>query len=91
MRHPIDFALVSVAAVVNVEKGVCKDARIILGAVAPEPLRATAAEAFLKGKSLDEATARKAGELALQGASPLGMNAYKLDITRTLVKRALLG
>jgi NADPH-dependent glutamate synthase beta subunit-like oxidoreductase len=91
LRKPIDFAVASVAMVMTVHKGVCKDARIVLGAVAPEPLRARAAENFLKGKPLDEAAAGKAGELAMEGALPLRMNAYKLEIAKTLVKRAILG
>ena len=89
LRKPIDFAVASVAMVITVHKGVCKDARIVLGAVAPEPLRARAAENFLKGRPLDETTAGKAGELAVEGALPLQMNAYKLEIAKTLVKRAI--
>ena len=91
LRKPIDFAVAGVAAVITVQKGVCTDARIVLGAVAPEPLRARAAENYLKGKPVNETTAGKAGELALEGAVPLPMNTYKLDIAKTLVKRAVLG
>lgn len=91
LRRPIDFAVVSVASITEVDHGVCKDARIVLGAVAPHPLRATAAEDFLKGRQLDEKTATDAGKLALQGALPLAQNAYKVEIAKTLVKRALLG
>jgi NADPH-dependent glutamate synthase beta subunit-like oxidoreductase len=90
LRKPIDFAVASVAMVITARKGVCTDARIVLGAVAPEPLRARAAENFLKGKPLDETTAGRAGELALEGALPLQMNAYKVEIAKTLVKRAIL-
>jgi len=91
LRKPIDFAVASVATVITVQNGVCRDARIVLGAVAPEPLRARAAENFLKGKPVNETTAGKAGEMALEGAVPLSMNAYKLEIAKTLVKRAVLG
>ena len=90
LRKPIDFAIVSVASVVTMDDGVCKDVRIVLGAVAPEPLRAREAEAFLKGRPIDETTAGEAGELAIGGAKPLSMNAYKMEIAKTLVKRALL-
>ena len=90
LRKPIDFAIVSVASVITINKGVCIDARIVLGAVAPEPLRARAAEAFLKGRRIDETTAERAGELATLGAKPLRMNAYKIEIAKTLVKRALM-
>ena len=90
LRKPIDFAIVSVASVMTVDSGVCKDARIVLGAVAPEPLRARAAEEFLKGRLVDEKTAADAGKLALEGAQPLNQNAYKIEIAKTLVKRTLI-
>ena len=90
LRKPIDFAIVSVASVVNVDKGVCKDARIVLGAVAPEPLRARTAEEFLKGQPIDDATADQAGKMALEGVVLLNNNAYKVQIAKTLVKRTLL-
>jgi xanthine dehydrogenase YagS FAD-binding subunit len=91
LRKPIDFALVSVASVLSEKDGVCKDVRIVLGAVAPVPLRATAAEEMLKGKPIDEAVAAEAAAAALAGAEPLSMNAYKIEIARALVKRAILG
>jgi NADPH-dependent glutamate synthase beta subunit-like oxidoreductase len=91
LRKPIDFAVVSVASVITVENGVCSDARITLGAVAPAPIRAKAAEAAIKGAIIDEDGAAKAAKLALADAVPLGMNAYKAEIARTLVKRSILG
>jgi hypothetical protein len=90
LRSPIDFAIVSVASILTVEKGVCTDARIVLGAVAPEPVRAKKAEEVLKGRSIDEARAAEAANEALAGATPLNMNAYKVEITKALVKRAIL-
>jgi xanthine dehydrogenase YagS FAD-binding subunit len=73
------------------KKGVCFDARIALGAVAPAPLRAHAAEEAIKGKPIDEYVAAEAANLALAEAAPLSMNAYKIEIARTLVKRLILG
>lgn len=90
LRSPIDFALVSVASIITVEKGVCTDARIVLGAVAPEPVRATKAEEVLKGRPIDGDRAAEAAEKALAGARPLDQNAYKVEITKTLIKRAIL-
>jgi CO/xanthine dehydrogenase FAD-binding subunit len=90
LRKPIDFAIVSVAAVVTLKDGVCEDARIVLGSVAPEPLRARAAESYLKGRKVDEASAGKAAELALEGVRPLAMNPYKIEIARSLVKKAVM-
>lgn len=91
LRKPIDFAVVSVASIISIDKGVCKDARLVLGAVAPEPLRARTAEEFLKGRYVDEQTAADAGKLALEGAQPLNGNEYKIEIAKTLVKRVILG
>lgn len=91
LRKPIDFAVVSVASIITLDKGTCTDARIVLGAVAPTPVRALEAEEFLKGKKLSEETVAEAARLALAGAKPLSKNAYKLEIARTLVKRAVNG
>jgi xanthine dehydrogenase YagS FAD-binding subunit len=90
LRKPVDFAIVSVAGVITVQDGVCTDARIALGAVAPGPVRASRAEEVLVGRPLDEKAAATAADAALAGAKPLSMNAYKIEIAKTLVKRALL-
>jgi NADPH-dependent glutamate synthase beta subunit-like oxidoreductase len=90
LRKPIDFAMVSVASVLTVQDGVCKDACIILGAVAPEPLRVRAAEDILRGRPIDEKAAIDAAQAAIAGAIPLAMNDYKVQIAKTLVKRAIL-
>ena len=91
LRKPIDFAIVSVAALVATKDGICTDVRIALGAVAPGVVRATAAEEFLRGKPITDETAAQAGVLAVAGAKPLSRNAYKINIAQTLVTRALLG
>jgi xanthine dehydrogenase YagS FAD-binding subunit len=90
LRKPVDFAIVSVASVITVDDGVCKDARIALGAVALTPISATDAEEAIKGKVIDAKTAERAAEAVVAGAKPMSMNAYKIEITKTLVKRALL-
>jgi xanthine dehydrogenase YagS FAD-binding subunit len=90
LRKPVDFAIVSVATVITVNGGVCTDARIALGAVAAGPVRATKAEKILVGRPIDEKAAADAGEAALAGAKPLSMNAYKIEIAKTLVKRSIL-
>lgn len=91
LRKPVDFAIVSVATVVTVEGGRCTDARISLGAVGPGPVRAREAEATLIGKEITEASAAEAAEAATSGAKPLSKNGYKIEITKALIKRALLG
>jgi xanthine dehydrogenase YagS FAD-binding subunit len=90
LRKPVDFAIVSVATVITVNGGVCTDARIALGAVAAGPVRATKAEEMLVGRPADEKAAADAAEAALAGAKPLSMNAYKIEIAKTLVKRSIL-
>ena len=90
LRKAIDFPIVSVASIITSRGGVCKDARIAIGAVAPRPIRATEAEQTIKGKVIETTTAEAAAEAAVAGTIPLGMNAYKVQITKTLVKRAIL-
>ena len=90
LRKPIDFAIVSVASVMMIDDGVCKDARIVLGALAPEPLRAKSAEDMIKQRLISEELATEAAEEAVTGAMPLTMNAYKVEIAKALVKRAIM-
>ncbi len=90
LRKAIDFPIVSVASVITTEDGICKDARISLGAVAPAPIRATQAEEALRGKAINATTAEEAAKAAVAGADPLSMNKYKVAIARVLVKRSIL-
>ncbi len=88
LRRPIDFAIVSLATIIAEADGVCQNARLALGGLAPSPVRAQAAEEFLSGRILNVDTAAQTSELALAGARPLSRNAYKLVIAKALVKRA---
>jgi xanthine dehydrogenase YagS FAD-binding subunit len=90
LRNPIDFAVVSVASVLSVTEGVCRVARIVLGAVAPAPFRAKVAEELMTGKTIDDALAEETAKRALKRAKPLSQNAYKIEIAKVLVKRAIL-
>lgn len=89
-RESMDFALASVAAAVQLaaDKTVTK-VGLVLGGVAPIPWRAAAAERFLVGKTLSAEVVAEAAKMALQGAEPLEKNAYKVPLTKTLVRRAL--
>jgi xanthine dehydrogenase YagS FAD-binding subunit len=89
-RDSYDFALVSVAVVVRKQGDTVSDARVVLGGVAPTPWRSKEAEAALVGKALTAQTATAAGEAAVKAARPLKDNAYKVQLTRVLIKRALL-
>ena len=90
LRKPVDFAIASVASVVTMQDEVCKDARIVLGAVAPTPVRAFDSEKLLRGRVAGEKVIAEAARAAVAHAKPMRLNAYKVEITRTLVKRSLL-
>jgi len=66
------------------------EARVVLGAVAPIPWRSPEAEAVLKGQAVNETTATKAAEAALAAATPMTQNAYKVQVAKAAVKRAIL-
>jgi len=83
---PIAFATV----LLGMSGNTVRTARVVLGAVAPIPWRTQAAEKALVGKTITEETADAAAEAALQGAMPLAENAYKIDVAKTAVKRAIL-
>jgi xanthine dehydrogenase YagS FAD-binding subunit len=89
-RNPIDFAIVSVAAVIGIKDGICENASIVLGGLAPVPYRAKEAEQVLVGRTIDTGAAEESAETAISGARPLSGNAYKVDVARTMVKRAIL-
>ena len=89
-RAAIDWALVDVASAIVVSGGNVTSSRITLGGVAPVPYRATGAEDAIKGKAIADALATTAGNAAVSDAFPLTMNAYKIQIAKTLVKRAIL-
>jgi xanthine dehydrogenase YagS FAD-binding subunit len=63
---------------------------VVMGAVAPIPWRSRPAEDALMGKTITEATAAAAAEAALKDAQPLRQNAYKIDVAKVAVKRAIL-
>ncbi len=88
-RQAFDWPLVSMAASVSVDGGLVKDARIVLGAVAPIPWRSSRAEAALVGKPLNEATLHEVARAAIVGAAPLSDNGYKVGLVQTLVRRTL--
>lgn len=85
-----DHAIVAVDTIVESSGGMVRDARVVMGGVAPIPWRAAKAEEFLRGKRLDETTAKQAGEIALEGAKPLKDNIYKIKLAQDLIQRGLL-
>jgi xanthine dehydrogenase YagS FAD-binding subunit len=85
-----DFPLVSAAVGYALATGVIQHARVVLGGVAPTPWRSPQAEAVLTGQSPSPALAARAAEAALAAAQPLQHNAFKLDIGRALLTRAII-
>lgn len=89
-RQTLDWSLATASVVLDMDGPVVREARVVLGQVAPVPWVAKEAQELLRGKKIDEATAAQAGEAAVRGAKPLSGNRYKIQLTRTAVKRALL-
>lgn len=83
------FALVGVAAVIQVADDQIADARLVLSGVAPVPWRAEVAERVLAGSAPSAGVIEQAAEAALAGAQPLANNGYKMPLAKALVRRAL--
>jgi xanthine dehydrogenase YagS FAD-binding subunit len=83
------FALVSIAAALELEGGTIKDARLALGGVAHKPWRDTATEAVLKGQKPSEEHFRRAADTLLREAKGFEHNAFKIDLARRGIIRAL--
>jgi xanthine dehydrogenase YagS FAD-binding subunit len=90
-REAWTHAVVSAAVVLEMDKDVCRSARVVLGGVAPIPWRVPAAERLLAGQRVTPELTAKAAETALAGATPLTKNAYKVPLTREIVQRTVLG
>src|ERR1051326_4543835 len=89
-KEALDWPLAAAAVALTMNGNTVTSAKIVLGHVAPTPWEATQAEAALKGKSINAASAEAAGKAAVQGAKPLSQNAYKVTLAKVAVKRALL-
>ncbi|HPU29004.1 MAG TPA: FAD binding domain-containing protein [Syntrophorhabdaceae bacterium] len=90
LRKPIDFAIASVAGILKIENGICKDVKIVLGGVAPEPICIDGIKRDLAGKKIDHEIAEEISQKIFKSAYPLSQNAYKVQIAKTLLKRAIM-
>lgn len=88
-RTSYAFALVSVAAAVDLAGEQIQNVRLAMGGVAHKPWRSNEAEKFLIGKSANTATFQQAAEIALQEAKPLTYNSFKVDLAKRAIRRAL--
>jgi carbon-monoxide dehydrogenase medium subunit len=95
-REEMDIAIAGVGTWVQLseDRTRCEQARLTLAAVAPIPLRAREAEAFVIGKPLDQATISQAGELAAKAATPISdvrsSAAYRVEMVKVLTRRTLV-
>ncbi len=89
-RQSYDWALADVAVVVEMAGKRCKNAKVALGAASPVPIRSKEAEAILVDSGVSESSAKAAAEAAMEKATPLEKNAYKVPIFKTIVNRAIL-
>ena len=88
-RASYAFALVSVAVALDIADGRIQQARLAMGGVGTTPWRANAAEAALMGQPATSETYRAAAEVALRGARPLQHNAFKIEMAKRAIVRAL--
>ena len=89
-REAWTHAVVSAAVVLDMDNEICQRARLVLGGVAPIPWRLPNVERLLTGQRITPELAAKAGEAAIVGAQKLSKNAYKLPMTKALVRRTVL-
>jgi xanthine dehydrogenase YagS FAD-binding subunit len=89
-KESFDWPIADVAVILDMQGSRCNKAAIVLGAAAPYPYRAKAAEAKLNGATIDEATARAAAKAAVADATPLAKNRYKVPVFETIIRRTIL-
>jgi xanthine dehydrogenase YagS FAD-binding subunit len=89
-RQSPDWPLAAATVVLDMDGTIVRAARIVMGAVAPIPWRSENAERALAGKVITEQTAMAAADAAIEDAKPMSGNAYKVQIARTAVKRAIM-
>jgi xanthine dehydrogenase YagS FAD-binding subunit len=89
-KESFDWPLADAGVVLVMDGSHCRKASIVLGVAAPTPIRSTAAETILTGKTIDEASARAAARAAMQGATPLSQNGFKTQLFQTAIYRTVL-
>jgi xanthine dehydrogenase YagS FAD-binding subunit len=89
-RASYAFALVAVAAALELNRGTIRQSRVVLGGVAHKPWRSEEAEAALSGRPASEESFRRTAEVALKDAKPLAENAYKVELGKRAIVRALM-
>jgi xanthine dehydrogenase YagS FAD-binding subunit len=89
-KDAFDWPLAVAAVALKLDGGTVQSARVVMGYAAPTPWLSEEAAQAIGGKSISEDTAKAAADAAVQGAKPLSQNAYKVQLARVAVKRAIL-
>ena len=89
-RESYDWSIADVAVVMEMSGSRCREARIVLGAAAPTPLRARTSERTLQGQNITKEVAERAAQAAMQRARPLAQNGYKVPLFTAILKQAIL-
>ncbi|HEX3470058.1 MAG TPA: xanthine dehydrogenase family protein subunit M [Silvibacterium sp.] len=89
-KESFDWPIADAGVVLVMDGALCRKASVVLGVAAPTPIRSKAAEDVLTGKTIDEATARAAGQAAMRSATPLSQNGYKTQLFQTAIYRTVL-
>lgn len=87
-KQSYDWAVCGATVNLTLDGGKAKDARIVLSAVAPTPMRRPDLEAMIRGRKLDGRTIDAVCDKAIEGATPLRDNAYKTILVKTVLRRA---
>jgi xanthine dehydrogenase YagS FAD-binding subunit len=89
-KESFDWAIADAGVVLEMDSNICRRAVVTMGAASPVVRRSMQAEAILAGKPISEETARAAGKAAMEGATPLSMNAYKVELFPVAIYRTIL-
>lgn len=88
-KESFDWPIADVAIAARLDGAQCREARIVLGAAASVPYRATRAERVARGRELDDAACAEIAEATMRGANPLSKNAYKIPVFKAVTRRLL--
>ena len=89
-KESFDWPLADAGIVLVMDGERCRKAAVVMGVAAPTPIRSEAAEAVLTGDTINEATARAAAKAAMQNATPLSQNGFKVQLFQTAIYRTIL-
>jgi xanthine dehydrogenase YagS FAD-binding subunit len=89
-KESFDWPLADAGIVLVMDGDRCHKAAVVMGVAAPTPIRSQAAEQILTGATISEGTARAAAKAAMESATPLSQNAFKIQLFQTAIYRTIL-